>query len=216
VDFSKLKLEAYDFLGIILPGFIAICEGWILLKGWSHFVVSINHLSGTGFTVLAIFAFAIGHLVQEFGDASIKFCKGKRFFQRGRDSFWATEEAGPVKEAIEAQLKKKITVDSAFDYCLTKLKGNFAKRDLFVATSDLCRSLTVLSILAIIPAVRATWSYWGFGCQFYIALAIELAFFIFLSLLSWRRMVRFRYLSEVTVFRAYLATVNESQRESIP
>jgi hypothetical protein len=158
---------------------------------------------------MAIFAFGIGHLVQELGDASIKLCTGKRFFQYGRDSFWPTEEAVPVKEALEAQLKKKITVDSAFDYCLTKLKGSFSKRDVFVAT------LSILSILAIVPAVRSTWSYLGFSCQFYIAVGMELAFFIFLSVLSWRRMVRFRYLSEVTVFRAYLATVNESQKESI-
>lgn len=211
MDFSKLKLEVYDFLGVILPGIIAICEGWILVRGWTQFVASINHLSGTGFTVLAFFAFGVGQLVQEFGDALVKLCKGKRFFKHGRDSFWATEEAVPVKEAIEAQLGKEITsVDTAFDYCLTKLKGNFAKRDVFVATSDLCRSLTVLCILAIVPAVRVAWSYAGLNWRFLVTVGTEVAFFFFLSVLAWRRMVRFRELSEVTVFRSYLATLMEA------
>ena len=214
MDFSKLKLEVYDFLGVILPGIIAICEGWILLSGWTQFVASINHLSGTGFTVLAIFAFGIGQLVQEFGDVFIKLCKGKRFFKHGRDSFWATEEAIPVKEAIKGQLRKEITaVDTAFDYCLTKLKGNFAKGDVFVATSDICRSLAVLSILAIVPAVRVAWSYAGLNCRFLVPVGTDVAFFFFLAVLAWRRMVRFRELSEATVFRSYLATVNESQKE---
>jgi len=34
VDLSKLKLDVYDFLGIILPGLVAIAEGWVLLRGW--------------------------------------------------------------------------------------------------------------------------------------------------------------------------------------
>jgi len=33
MDFSKLKLELYDFLGLIIPGLLTICEGWITLKG---------------------------------------------------------------------------------------------------------------------------------------------------------------------------------------
>jgi hypothetical protein len=144
----------------------------------------------------------------------IKRLKGSRFFRFGRDKFWATAEANPVKAAIRSQLGTEITsVDTAFDYCLTKLKDSFAKRDVFVATSDLCRSLAVLSILGIIPTVRIAWLAAPLHCRFLIYVVIAIAFLIFLAALSWRRMVRFRELSEVTVFRAYLATVNESEKK---
>ena len=46
LDLSKLKLEVYDLLGIILPGLLAVFEGLILLKGWTPFVISLRELSG--------------------------------------------------------------------------------------------------------------------------------------------------------------------------
>ena len=61
MDFSKLKIEVYDFLGIVLPGLLAICEGWILFKGWHPFVASINLISGTSLTLLFVLAFGMGH-----------------------------------------------------------------------------------------------------------------------------------------------------------
>jgi hypothetical protein len=214
LDFSKLKLEVYDLLGVILPGLLAIFEGWILLRGWGMFALAMNQLSVSGFTLLVVFAFGVGNLVQEFGDVVIKRLKGGRFFRLGRDKFWATAEANPVKAAIKSQLGTEITsVDTAFDYSLTKLKDSFAKRDVFVATSDLCRSLAVLSILAIIPAIKIAWLTAPLRCRFLIYVVIAIALLILLAARSWRRMVRFRELSEVTVFRAYLATVNESEKK---
>jgi hypothetical protein len=199
---------------VILPGLLAIFEGWILLRGWGMFALAMNQLSVSGFTLLVVFAFGVGNLVQEFGDVVIKRLKGGRFFRPGRDKFWATAEANPVKAAIKSQLGTEITsVDTAFDYSLTKLKDSFAKRDVFVATSDLCRSLAVLSILAIIPAIKIAWLAAPLRCRFLIYVVIAIALLILLAARSWRRMVRFRELSEVTVFRAYLATVNESEKK---
>ncbi len=120
VDFSKLKLEVDDFLGIILPGLLAICEGWILLKGWHAFIATLNQISGTGLTLLVVLAFGLGHIVQELGDLAIKAVKGKRYFRQARDKFWETPEAQIVKAAIKKDFGQDISsVDTAFDYCLT-------------------------------------------------------------------------------------------------
>ena len=210
LDFSKLKLEVYDFLGVILPGLIVICEAWVCLTGWQQFAISINHLSASAFTLLAVFAFAAGQIVQELGDLSIKLFRGKRFFRRSRDKFWATDEANAIKASIAKQTGVEIaSVDGAFDYCLTKLKDRFAKRDIFIASSDLCRSLVVLSVIAIVPTVKVSLQDAVLNCRLVIHLVIELVLLIGIATLSWRRMVRFRDLSEATVFRSYLATLNE-------
>lgn len=215
MDFSKLKLEVYDFLGIILPGLLAICEGWILLKGWHAFIATLNQISGTGLTLLVVLAFGLGHIVQELGDLAIKAVKGKRYFRQARDKFWETPEAQIVKAAIKKDFGQDISsVDTAFDYCLTKLKDRFGRRDVFVATSDLCRSFVVLSALALIPAIRIA---------FYDIRPIHRSMFVFailallltsIAMLAWKRMVRFRGLSETTVFRAYLATLGPEDNTS--
>jgi hypothetical protein len=211
VDFSKLKLEVYDFLGLIVPGLIAICEAWILLRGWHTFLLAVNQVSGTAFTLLLLFAFATGSLVQELGDFTVKLIKGKRYFRSARDRFWFTPDADTVKNAINRELGHHISsVDTAFDYCLTKLKDRFGKRDLFVATSDLCRSSVVLSILAFAPALRVAFCDIQPIAKSCLAAAAFAAVLVAVSMLMWRRMVRFRELSETTVFRAYLATVNET------
>jgi hypothetical protein len=215
VDFSKLKLEVYDFLGLIVPGLIAICEAWILLRGWHTFLLAVNQVSGTAFTLLLLFAFATGSVVQELGDFTVKLIKGKRYFRNARDRFWITPDADTVKNAINRELGHHITsVDTAFDYCLTKLKDRFGKRDLFVATSDLCRSSVVLSILAFAPALRVAFCDIQPFAKSCLAAAAFAAVLVAVSLLMWRRMVRFRELSETTVFRAYLATVNETATNS--
>jgi hypothetical protein len=211
LDFSKLKLEAYDLLGVILPGLFAICEGWILLRGWPDFVLSLNQLSGTGFTVLLISAFGAGNLVQELGDFAIKAWKGERYFKQARDKFWKSDEAAPVKAAIKTELGHDVaSVDTAFDYCLTKLQDRFAKRDVFLATSDLCRSLVVLSVLAMVPTVRITLHDIRPTIRCVVVFGNAVVLLIFVAWLSWKRMLRFRDLSETTVFRAYLATVGVS------
>jgi hypothetical protein len=205
LDLSKLKLDIYDFLGIILPGLIAVAEGWILLRGWTRFVFSMSQVGGTGLTLLLIFAFGVGHIVQEFGDVVVKWTKGERYLRKSRDDFWTTDEAKVVKDAIKSEFGREIaSVDSAYDYCLTKLKGHFDKRDVFVATSDLCRSLVVLSILGIAPAGRVAFCERGSTLYSLEAFTSALVVLALVTALAWRRMVRYRELSEVTVFRAYL------------
>lgn len=210
MDLSKLKLEVYDLLGVILPGLLAVFEGWVLLKGWTSFVISLRQLSGTEFTLLVLVAFGAGNLVQELGDVTIKTLKGRRYFKKARDEFWSSAEALPVKTSIKTELGHELTfVDTAFDYCLTKLRDRFGKRDVFVATSDLCRSLAILAVLAFIPSARLAWQQFAPTFRYFALVASAGLFLIFLAWLSWKRMVRFRELSEVTVFRAYLAMVNE-------
>ena len=167
MDFSKLKFEVYDLLGVILPGLLAIFGGWIAIVGWRPFVISLNHLSGTGFTVLTAMAFVVGQFAQECGELYVRSLKGARFAKLARDRFWATDEARVVGAAIAEAVGHEVTcVDSAFDHCLTCVGGAFSKRDAFVATADLCRSLTALLILGIIPVVRSDWLAGGMGCTF--------------------------------------------------
>lgn len=214
MDISKWKLEIYDLLGIILPGLVVIAEGWVLVRGWEAFATAITHLTGSGLMVLVLGAFGAGTLVQELSDFLVKSCKGGRFFRAGRDKFWSSTEAEPVKSAINAQLGTNVaSVDTAFDYCLTKLKGQFPKRDSFVATSDLCRSFAVLSLLSLVPAVFSAFRAYGLGTNFVLACIAAVFASLLLYSLSWRRMVRFRELSDTTVFRAYLATVEEPSPE---
>jgi hypothetical protein len=210
VDFSKLKLELYDILGVMLPGLLAICEGWILLRGWQVFVLSVNQISGTSLTLLIAFAFGVGHMVQELGDVTIKVAGGRNYVRQARDKFWGETEAQLVRDAIKKEFGRDIlTVDMAFDYCLTKLKDRFGKRDAFVATSDLCRSFVSLSALALAPAARiAFYDIHPVGRSL-IAFAVFLLLLGTVAMLSWKRMVRFRELSETTVFRAYLAMVSD-------
>jgi hypothetical protein len=211
VDFSKLKLDLYDFLGLALPGLIAICEGWILLRGWHAAVVAINQIGGTGLTLLLVFAFGIGNIIQELGDVALKTIKGRRYFQVARDQFWQTTEAQIVRDMIKKSLGQDTpSVDTAYDYCLTKLKDRFGKRDIFLATSDLCRSFIVLSAIAVFPAMRIAFFDPHFGNSYLVA-AILIAVLVAVSMLAWRRMLRFRELSEITVFRAYLAVGEEPE-----
>jgi hypothetical protein len=205
VDFSKLKLEIYDLLGVIFPGLLVICEGWVVIRGWPRFITSVSHTSGVGLTLLLILAFGVGQVVQEGGDVAVKFIKGERYFKRGRDNFWKTEEASVVKDSIEAEFGRRIeSVDAAYDYCLARLAGRFAKRNVFIATSDLCRSLVVLAILATVPAARM--AFWDVtpSWRSIAKLAILLILLLATAALAWTRMARFRKLADVTVFRAYL------------
>lgn len=206
VDFSKLKLELYDFLGVVFPGLLAICEGWILLRGWQIFVGAINQISGTGLTLLVVLAFGLGNIIQELGDIAIKALRGKRYFRQARDKFWGKAEAQLVRDAIKRDFGQEISsVDTAFDYCLTKLRDRFNKRDVFVATSDLCRSFVVLSALALVPAARIAFYDIHPAHRSVVAFAILALLLTSIALLAWKRMVRFRELSETTVFRVYLA-----------
>src|SRR5713226_7488739 len=116
MDFSKLKLDVYDLLGLILPGFLAVCEGWIFFCGWPAFLLGISQITGTGFTLLLLVSFGVGNAVQELGDFTIKRIKGERFLRSARDRFWVHADADLVKNAVEADLGHPISsVDTAFD-----------------------------------------------------------------------------------------------------
>lgn len=214
MDLSKWKLEVYDLLAVMLPGLVAIGEVWVLVSGWHAFCWTIGQLTAPGLTLVVFASFGAGSLIQEFGDFVFKSCGGDRFFRRGRDEFWLSRNADPVKAAIRAHLGSPVrSVDTAFDYCLTKLGGQFPKRDLFVATSDLCRSLAVLALVALAPALWNEFQIFEWGKRFGLwAIGSSLASLL-LGGLSWRRMVRFRAFSDITVFHSYLATVGEPSSE---
>jgi hypothetical protein len=214
VDISNWKLEIYDLLAILLPGLVAISEGWIVLRGWEGFTFAMGRITATPLTLLLLASFGVGTIVQELGDFCVKLLTDERYFRRGRDTFWLADEAHPVKLAIKAELGITVdSVDTAFDYCLTKLGARFPKRDMFVATSDLCRSFGVISLLGIIPAIQAAHRAFELGSRFFLWSGLAMVVSLVVFLLSCRRMTRFRGLSDTTVFRAYLATVNESERE---
>ena len=106
------------------------------------------------FTLLLITSFLLGHFVQELADASLKRLCGERFFKKA-DEFWARGEAEPVKSAIWTESGLALgDVDTAFDYCLTWSGDAFARRDVFLATSDLSRSFLVLAVFGVAPACR--------------------------------------------------------------
>jgi hypothetical protein len=215
MDFSKFKFELYDILALVLPGFLVLCGAWVLLRGWHVFVLSLATLSGTGFTALLLASFPLGHLIQELGDAAIKKFRGTRYFKEARDKFWVTEEGRNVCACIEKECGLTLPVDGAFDYCLTKIKGQFARRDVFVATSDFCRSLLVVGFLLIPALGRLVWDDLH-GTLFHAttySTVIVLVLVLYLYL-AWRRMVRFRELSEVTVFRVYLACMNAADKSA--
>ena len=205
MDFSKLNLGIYNLLALTLPGLIMVYELWITVRGWHPFTESLNHLSGVGLSVLLVVAFGVGHLVQELGDTALKATSGPRFFRTARDDFWATTEGEIVRNAIWTDVQIGIEdVDAAFDYCLSRIGEQYGKRETFLATSDLARSFLVLALTGIAPCVRitidtahTTWSRLGL-------LIVLLAGLSSVGFLAWSRMQRFRELSEVMVFRAYL------------
>jgi hypothetical protein len=215
VDLSKLKLDVYDFLGIILPGLVAVAEGWVFLRGWDAFIGSMSHISGTSLTLLLVFAFGVGHLVQELADTAVRWAKGPRYLCRARDNYWRGQESEPVKKTIRKELgHEPANVDEAYDFCLTKVRGHFDKRDIFLATSDLSRSLVAMSFLAVIPAAKI--AFWGIAKPLKLSLEIagvEVALLAVIVTLAWRRMTRFRALADITVFRVYPAVACEHKAE---
>jgi hypothetical protein len=193
-------------MGIIIPGLVLIFEGMILVRGWYGFLDVITHINGIGLTLFILLAFAVGNLTQELGDVCMRAIKGKRYAREGRDNFWLTDEAKIVRVAIKKESELDIdTVDMAYDYCLTRIGNRFPKRDLFVAVSDMCRSLVALSAVALIPAIRVSFrDVHPIRCAISVFVILT-ALFLATGLLAWKRMIGFRNLSEITVFRVYLA-----------
>jgi hypothetical protein len=222
MNLSNFKLGIYDLLGLVIPGMILVSEGSVTLNGWPNFKMAVNHMSGTSFTFLLAFSFVVGHLIQEMADVSIKKIKGPRFFVAGRDEFWSSPESEGIKSAIWAESGVTLSsVDSAFDYCLTRLGERFSKRDTLLATVDLSRSFLVLVVLAGPAVVRMARDTVHSLLAFISLLLALLALLTFVGFLAWRRMDRFRRMSETGVFRAYLgsrpaANTQEGLTEKIP
>jgi hypothetical protein len=211
MEISKLKLELYDLAAIILPGFFLMAEFTVLFVGWPRTLTYARDIRGAELTLLLLSSFAIGNLVQEAGDRLIKKLVGKRFFKQARDRFWTSVLKKDVCEKM-TQLGGPVdpSVDAAFDFCLTCLDGSFAKRDVFLAISDLSRSLFVLSILLILPSIRTVVFAYGTGRRCLIGCEAA-PLIVMCAFLSWSRMVRFRELSESPVFHSFLAQTRKSE-----
>ena len=212
MDLSKVKVEVYDFLAVVVPGLFLLCSGWITLRGWSQFVQGIRSTGGSAFTVLLLVAFALGSLLQESADLLIKQLKGKRYFKVSRDTLWTSKTGEQVSARISKELGHPVAdVDVAFDYCLTKLQNSFPKRELFLANSDFARSLIVVVLVGLCPLVRITGdlhTHW----LIHAALLVTGVILLFLiACLCWVRMKRFRELSETPVFHAFLAQPVETR-----
>lgn len=210
MDFSKFKVEVYDLLAVIIPGVLVFFEFWIALRGWASFSQGISQINASSFTILLLFAFALGPLLQELSDIVIKKLKGKRYFKHGRDDLWKRETGAQVRSQIEKELGHAVeSVDVAFDYCLTRIQGAFSKRDLFVANSDLARGMIAVAIFALAPLVRIAHEL-HFSVAYHIGFLLCGVGLLFLvASIFWVRMTRFRVLSETPVFHAYLAMVRE-------
>jgi hypothetical protein len=214
VEISKLKFEVYDLLGTLVPGFLAMVLVASFFWDWHAIAAVAAKMSATTLTLLIFVSFAAGQIVQEAGDWLIKRIRGPRFFKRSRDDFWASASSQAVRDKIRSESSASIdSSDAAFDYCLTTIGSRFPRRDVFLAVSDLARSLCLLSLLALVPVAHAVLQVNGVVGRIWFggrALAVVLIF----GLLAWSRMVRFRALSEVTVFHIFLAI--PAQSDSIP
>lgn len=206
MEISKLKVEIYDFLALIIPGLVVICELAVAVKGWTAASVQFDRLSASGFTLVLLFSFALGTVLQELADSRIKAWKGSRFFKSARDKLWDSPTGDQVKAKIAMEAGREPgNVDVAFDYCLTRIEGSFLKRDLFLAMSDLSRSLVVACCFAVIPVMRIVVTL-TIPVWYRIAILIAcLAAVLLAGSLCWARMVRFRVLSETPVFHTFLA-----------
>lgn len=207
MDVSNFKLGIYDFLGLVVPGMFVICEGWITVRGWREFVVALGALHPVSFTLFVAASFVVGHFIQELADWAIKRIRGDRFFKKGRDDVWDREEGESIKSAIWAESGLTLaSADSAFDYCLTRIGDAFSKRDVFVANSDFARSFLVLAVCGIGPALRLASNRTHSATMFLLLGAFYVGVLIVVALLAWRRMIRFRYMSDRGVFGAYLGS----------
>jgi hypothetical protein len=206
VELSKIKLEIYDLLGTVVPGLLTMALALVCVLGWSTAFNLIGHLSGTILTASLLGAFAVGQLIQEASDRSVKLFKGSRYLKSGRDNFWASDEKALVQQKILRESALSVeSVDTAYDFCLTCLESRFPKRDTFVATSDLARSLWLLCLLALIPVVQSAVTSSAAWSHRILASGGQMCLVGICAYLAWARMVRFRYLSDVTVFRVYMA-----------
>src|SRR5258708_1889583 len=103
MDFSKLKVELYDFFGILLPGCILVCELWIAVAGWHRSLSTLAALPGTLIAALLLSSYVLGHLVQEAGDALIHAITHNRYLKRSRDEYWGSQDGEAIRKAIKTE-----------------------------------------------------------------------------------------------------------------
>lgn len=207
MNLSGLKFAIYDLLGLALPGMFLICEGWIAVRGWAAFVERLSALHPVSFTLFLAGSFVIGHFIQELSDWTVKRLCGARFLRKGRDDIWAAAEGQVLKSAIWTESGLAVgSVDFAFDYCLTRVRDAFPKRDVFLATSDFARSFIILVVAGVAPAWRLSLDQAHSLMGFVLVFAIYASALALIGILAWRRMLRFRYLSDQGVFAAYLGS----------
>lgn len=205
MEISKIKLELYDLAAIILPGIFLLAEFEATLNGFHALLAHLKAIHAAELTLLLLCAFAFGNLVQEAADWLVKRLRGDRYLKQARDAVWRSHRKKEICDKIKRLGGPDVCEsDTAFDFCLTSISGAFPKRDVFLAISDLSRSIWLLSLLAIIPVVRSqlgTAADWKTALRF---TAGPVAIIAVCSWLSWKRMVRFRALSETPVFNAFL------------
>jgi hypothetical protein len=220
VNVSNFKLGIYEFLGLVVPGMFLVCEGWIAVRGWPQFVAALSGLHPVSFTLFVAASLVVGHFIQELADWGVKRIRDDRFFKKGRDEVWAGGEVESIKSAIWAESGLTLAgVDSAFDYCLTRIGDAFSKRDVFLATSDFARSFLVLAVCGVGPALRLASDRAHSITMFLLLLAVYVVVLMVVARLAWRRMIRFRYMSDRGVFGAYLGSrpaKNAVKGETIP
>src|SRR4051812_15608827 len=103
MDFSKLKVDLYEFLGLIIPGLLLIWEIGITIAGWTVTFAAAKALTGATLTILLFAGFAAGHVLQELADVVIKKLKGDRFFKKSRDKFWQSKDGETVRNYIHKE-----------------------------------------------------------------------------------------------------------------
>src|SRR5262249_24264709 len=131
--------------------------------------------------------------------------KSPRFSKRWRDEIWASSDGDILKKAIVEDGGSTSSADVAFDFCLSRIKTIFQKREVFVASADFSRAMLTIGLLSSMALARFVHDS-GFSlCQRLVSISSGTAIILTWLALFWRRMLRYREYSEKPVFSAYLA-----------
>jgi len=116
MDLSKLKMEAYDLLAVILPGLILIFQAWITIRGWAPFAISIASMSGSAFLVLILMFLPWAKLFRSQGISRLRRSKA-RFFRQTRDKLGASKTGEHIRERIRTDTGHELeNVAVTFDF----------------------------------------------------------------------------------------------------
>ncbi len=72
MDSFQIQLGIYDLLSVLVVGFLAICVGWITLRGSTEFLSRVNSLCTQSIILLFLAAIAVGGLAQEIGQVATR------------------------------------------------------------------------------------------------------------------------------------------------